>query len=76
MQHPESADLRASIAALVAASTVTAVARRLGLTPEVVARLAGGLDCRAGTLSLARERLQAMRNGQPMGISDAVGRPR
>lgn len=54
-------DPRPEIARRVRASSVTTVARLLGLQREQVARLAGGLPVRASTLALARERLEAHR---------------
>lgn len=54
---PSLPDPRPEIARRVRASSVTAVARELGLAREQIARLAGGLDVRPATLALARERL-------------------
>jgi hypothetical protein len=51
---------RAEIARRVEASSVFAVAKELGLAREQIARLAGGLQVRQGTLALARERFAAM----------------
>jgi hypothetical protein len=48
------------IAARVRASSVAAVARDLRMPREQIARLAGGLPVRPGTLALARERLIAL----------------
>jgi hypothetical protein len=62
MQHE--ASIRQEIARRVRASTVTAVALELGIPREQVARLAGGFPVRAGTLSLARERLAAVSKGE------------
>jgi hypothetical protein len=50
-------DPRPEISRRVRTSSVTAVARELGIAREQIARLAGGLDVRASTLALARERL-------------------
>ncbi len=55
-QHAASVT-RAEVARLVRASTVAAVARELGIPREQIARIAGGLPVRPGTLALARERL-------------------
>jgi len=53
-------DPRPAIAARVAASSVSAVARALGIPREQIARLAGGFEVRDGTLALARERLSRL----------------
>lgn len=55
--EPRCTIVRRRIANRVAASSVAAVARELGLTTEQVARLAGGLPVRPGTEALARERV-------------------
>ncbi|MGA2451643.1 MAG: hypothetical protein ABTD50_23550 [Polyangiaceae bacterium] len=57
MQHTALPDPRPEIARRVRAASVTAVARDLGIPREQIARLAGGLDVRASTLALARDRL-------------------
>ncbi len=46
---------------LVESSSVNAVARRLRIGREVVARLAGGLDVTAGSRALAEQRLAEQR---------------
>jgi hypothetical protein len=48
------------IADRVRATSVTAVARDLHMPREQIARLAGGLPVRPGTIALARERLIAL----------------
>jgi hypothetical protein len=58
MQHATS-DVRNEVARRVKRSTVTAVARALGMPREQIARIAGGLPVRLGTIALARERLAA-----------------
>lgn len=50
-------DPRPEIARRVGASSVNAVAKALRIPREQIARLAGGLPVRDGTLALARERL-------------------
>ena len=50
-------EVKIEVARMVRESNVSAVARAMGLPSETVARLAGGLTVRAGTLALARERL-------------------
>lgn len=61
--QPASDDLRDEIARRVRASTVSAVSRALGMSREQIARLAGGLDVRASTLALVRERLAELEAG-------------
>ena len=56
MTH-DTSGIRAEVARRVRRTSVTAVARALGMPREAVARLAGGLPVRAGTLALARDRL-------------------
>lgn len=53
----QQADTRREIARRVKASSVSAVSRELGIAREQIARLAGNLSVREGTLALARERL-------------------
>jgi hypothetical protein len=55
--HLSDAELRHEIARRVRATSVSAVARELGIPREQVARLAGGLGTREGTRALARERV-------------------
>jgi hypothetical protein len=57
MSHSGMLDPRTEIARRVRASSVNAVAKQLRISREQIARLAGGLDVRDGTLALARERL-------------------
>jgi hypothetical protein len=57
MQTPDAFDPRPAIAARVAATSIQAVSRDLGIPREQIARLAGGFPVRPGTLALARERL-------------------
>jgi hypothetical protein len=59
-------DPRPEIARRVRASSIHAVSRELGIAREQIARLAGGLDVRDGTLALARERLA---HGKPEAIA-------
>ena len=54
---PQDIDPRPLVAARVAVTSVGAVARILGMPRESIARLAGGLPVRPGTLALARERV-------------------
>jgi hypothetical protein len=53
-------DPRPLVAARVAITSVGAVARVLGMPRESIARLAGGLPVRPGTLALARERVERL----------------
>jgi len=48
---------RAEIERLVRATSVAAVSKLLRIPREQIARLAGGLAVREGTIALARERL-------------------
>lgn len=58
-------DPRPEIARRVRSSSVAAVSRELGIPREQIARLAGGLDVRPGTLALARERLAGQEARRP-----------
>jgi hypothetical protein len=57
---PQDIDPRPLVAARVAITSVGAVARVLGMPKESIARLAGGLPVRPGTLALARERVERL----------------
>jgi len=55
------ADVRVWLAQLVEARGTATVARELGLSREVVARVIAGLGVRPGTLALLREKAPALR---------------
>jgi len=56
----ETTSLAARVKALVDREGVSAAARTLGVSREAVARLAGGLDVRRGTVALAEKSLATL----------------
>lgn len=59
----ETTSLAARVKALADREGVSAAARILGVSREAVARLAGGLDVRRGTVALAEKGLDALDAG-------------